>query len=269
MSEVAALGFEKEIDADVAFLSATRRAQRRIFNERAVYSSIQIIPEEHAPAFYLKKLSHSPGGVHSFAIGKSAYSFRVSGSGGFRIGGREYSFSGNKTVFRGFADEGDELVFYGDFSYTVYDLSVYRGIYADKAEEIRLKGDPLVFDMNLLVGDFLAFGELPTDSRGKAIVGARFQGSRLYLPESFPGVAYVAYRKKPRELSIDAPDEELDLPVEAETLLPLLVASYMWLDDDREKAEYYLNAYREEMALIRRYISPAAGRGYDVPNGWA
>lgn len=269
MDEVAALGFEKEIEADTALLSSVKRAQRRIFTERAVYSTVRLAPTEAKPALYIKKIAHAPGEVHLFSLGESTYSFRVSGTGSFTVGGKEYSFDGNMTVFRGYATEGDELVFRGDFLYTVYDLSVYRGVFAATSEDIRLKGEELVFDLAELTDDFLAFAELPSDMRGRAIKGARFSGSRLYLPESSEGVVNISYRRRPKSPTVDSLDEELDIPTETETLLPLLTASYLWLDDDREKAEYYLNAYREEMAILRRYISPAAGRGYDVPNGWA
>jgi hypothetical protein len=44
----------------------------------------------------------------------------------------------------------------------------------------------------------------------------------------------------------------IDLDPELCTLLPLLVASYVWLEDEEEKASYYMNLYRERAADIER-----------------
>ena len=269
MDEVAALGFEEEIEANAALFGAAKRALMRIYTERAVYSVIQIIPNAAKPTLYQKKITHAPGELLVFSLGESTYSFRVSGCGSFCVGDKAYDFNGNSLVFRGFANEGDELTFRGDFLYTVYDLSVYHGVFAASSRDVRLKGEELSFDLSLMTDDFLAFGELPTDGRGRAVRGARFLGSRLYLPEDCEGVVNLSYRRRPKVPTLDSVDEELDLPAECETLLPLLTASYLWLDDDREKAEFYLDAYREQMSILRRYVSPVAGRGYDVMNGWA
>ena len=269
MEEVAALGFEEEIEANSALFGAVKRALMRIYTERAVYSVIQIIPSAAKPALFQKRINHAPGEILVFNLDSSTYSFRVSGCGSFCVGDKEYEFNGNSLVFRGFANEGDNLTFRGDFLYTVYDLSVYRGVYAASSRDIRLKGEELFFDLSLMTDDFLAFGELPTDGHGRAIKGARFLGSRLYLPESCEQIVSLSYRRRPKIPTLDSIDKELDIPAECETLLPLLTASYLWLDDDREKAEFYLDAYREQMSILRRYVSPMAGRGYDVMNGWA
>ena len=58
-----------------------------------------------------------------------------------------------------------------------------------------------------------------------------------------------------------AADDEtvIDLDEELSTLLPLLVASYIWLDDDADRAEYYMTLYRAraaEVAALERNHAP-------------
>jgi hypothetical protein len=50
--------------------------------------------------------------------------------------------------------------------------------------------------------------------------------------------------------------------------MPLLVASYVWLDDEPAKASYYLSLYREQEALIKaeeKRLNPITIKNV---NGW-
>lgn len=269
MMEVAALGFENEIELNSAFSSAATRAIRHIYTDRAVLATVSVIPASQAPAFHRAKLLHPQGESISLPIDGRAYAFKTSGTGSFTIGGSRSSFSGPATVFRGFCSAGDILTFSGDFRYTVYDLTVYSERTSEHAADIRLRGEEQSFDLSLITDDFLAFACVPTDKLGKTIKGAHCEGSILYLPESVNTEVRVKYRRAPRPILPYDESEPVDITAEALPLLALLTSAYLWLDDDREKAEYYMQLYRSEMASLRRYVSPTQGGQYDIPNGWA
>ena len=58
------------------------------------------------------------------------------------------------------------------------------------------------------------------------------------------------------------------MPEETRELLPLLVASYLWLDDDPEKAEYYRALYADGINILRRNVFRRLDNVYKT-NGWA
>ena len=269
MSEVAALGFESEIDADLAFTSAATRAIRHIFTDRAVTKSLRLYPRASAPAFYIERLTHNAGRDVSLLLEGTAYSFKLSGCGSFTVGGEEHAFRTDGAAFRGFCSKGDNITFSGDFLYTVYDLSVFSERVGDNISDIPIRGEPIVYDMCKLTDDFLAFSGPIRDGKGRSIHGARFEGSLVYLPEGASGEVVISYRRAPRAITGFDTSAIIDIPTEAMALLPLLTASYLWLDDDSAKAEYYMQLYQSEIASLRRYISPSQSSAYEVPNRWA
>lgn len=269
MSEVAALGFESEIEPDIAFTSAATRAIRHIFTDRAVTKNLRLFPRAVGSTFYIERLTHNAGKDISLLLEGRAYSFKLSGCGSFTVGTEVHPFDTDGAVFRGFCNMGDSLTFSGDFLYTVYDFSVFSERVSDNISDIPIKGEPIVYDMMKLTDDFLAFSGPIRDGRGRSINGARFEGSLVYLPEGTSGAVVVNYRRAPRAITGFDTSEEIDIPTEAMALLPLLTASYLWLDDDQAKAEYYMQLYQAEISSLRRYISPSQSSAYEIPNRWA
>ena len=51
-------------------------------------------------------------------------------------------------------------------------------------------------------------------------------------------------------------------------MLPLLTASFMWLDDDAAKAQYYMSLYRDMVTNVKRFQTSKIDAEYRV-NGWA
>ena len=67
------------------------------------------------------------------------------------------------------------------------------------------------------------------------------------------------------EILKDAP---LDIPSGAAHLLSLLVAAFIWLDDDAEKAQYYMALYRDGLAAYKYRQLSQRDKKYHT-NGWA
>ena len=82
----------------------------------------------------------------------------------------------------------------------------------------------------------------------------------------------MLYRKKPTEIenSGDAGENNTEIVFDEEicSLLPLLVAAYIWIDDEPEKAQYYMNLYRERAAELERRTRSVAPVMMKNVYGW-
>ena len=62
--------------------------------------------------------------------------------------------------------------------------------------------------------------------------------------------------------------ETIDLNDELCAILPNLVASYIWVDDEPDKAQYYLSLYREQVAEITAREKDMRPFVYRNKTGW-
>ena len=83
-----------------------------------------------------------------------------------------------------------------------------------------------------------------------------------------PREVTVYYLRRPRPLTVDEREKELDIHPAAESLLPLLVASYLWLDDRGELATHYLKLYGIEAEELRRNLYRHGSIHLSAGNGW-
>ena len=85
----------------------------------------------------------------------------------------------------------------------------------------------------------------------------------------YDGKIRLTYKSNPPKVSLDTPDDEIGIAKEVEHLVPLLSAAYFWLDDDEEKAQYYLSLYRDALNGTKRNATRRLGGGYEDVTGWA
>lgn len=78
----------------------------------------------------------------------------------------------------------------------------------------------------------------------------------------------VYYVRRAQELTRDNAEENIDVHPAAESLLPLLVASYLWLDDNGELATHYLKLYHTEAEELRRLLYRHGSVEILSTNGW-
>ena len=97
-------------------------------------------------------------------------------------------------------------------------------------------------------------------------------GRVIILPRESEGVYKVVYQRKPKRVEVpeyvNEDETVIDLDEELCTLLPLLIAYYIWVDDEPEKSEYYLTLYRERVVDFERRIKKTAPIAYNDINGW-
>ena len=127
------------------------------------------------------------------------------------------------------------------------------------------------FDIETLVTDFAGFPrEAVFSEEGPLCEGRdfRIEGGKVYLARGLAGSFTVRYLHRPRKLTPDTLEETVDLPPYAESLLPPLCASYLWLDDRGELATHYLSLYRTEAEELARTLNRHGGAAILSKNGW-
>lgn len=271
--EISALGFEKEISLDKNLIFALRRALSTVYTERGILNSFFIEHHPSLPTLIFKSLTHSASSSESFVLSGKAYSFSVSGTGSFSIDEngvrKEYSFSSPLYLWRGFIGGEATLTFFGEFSFEVFNLSVFSTVKSDNEEDLFAYGEPFEYNLCELKNDFYCIAALPTDENGREIEGMLVRGCRLIIPWGYSGKINVTYKIRPPEIRADEPDTPIDLSRETEHLVALLCAAYYWVEDAPEKAEFYLAMYKDTLKSVKEFDTRALGGGYRNVTGWA
>ena len=106
------------------------------------------------------------------------------------------------------------------------------------------------------------------DKNGNPIASVKLADGVIRAPFDFRGELYLTYYRSPAKIKGDDPNELIDVSEECAPMLPLLTASFMWLDDDAAKAQYYMSLYRDMVANVKRFQTSKIDVEYRV-NGWA
>lgn len=281
-NQVAQLGFEDALENQSRFYFALDRAIYQAGQLRPRYNSVEL---HHYPlasvASVCDHVAHAKSGnelIFSAPWAKSYY-FECDGQGTCYV---EVMVSGKWTesgrilldgtavgVYRAYwgflKREGSftelpvRLRFVGDFYYAVRNVAMYQSVYSDKLSDIPAFTPFVSYDVSELCPDFISLASPPLTGADGVKLGRDYNvedGRAILLPRTACGDYKVIYRRKPKQVSrdydADENEEVIDLDEEICTLLPLLVASYIWLDDEPEVAERYMDLFRERSAEIMR-----------------
>lgn len=296
--QVAQLGFEDILEDDNRFYYAVNRALLQV---SALRPAIEAYVLNHKPMENaLSDASFSPTEKSDTdliyeAEDVKAYYFEADGTGAayierldsanstWRIVG-EVSFSNGKAfkASKGFIKDGADFFngavrirFCGEYLYSVKCVAMYHSLYSADVADIPPYEAFTRYDMGVLVNDFLSLESPPVvDADGTRLsCGYEVESGRvILLPHEVRGVYKVLYRKKPTEIenSGDAGENNTEIVFDEEicSLLPLLVAAYIWIDDEPEKAQYYMNLYRERAAELERRTRSVAPVMMKNVYGW-
>ena len=127
--------------------------------------------------------------------------------------------------------------------------------------------DILYYDMTELTKEngmvkFLEFADIPvkigTDVYKKFNNFDIENDSTLVIDGNISGNFKVFYKKAHDPISLEtADDQEIELPLKAHILLPLLSAYYVWLEDEKSKAVDYYNQYEKlSQSILSERIKP-------------
>lgn len=183
--------------------------------------------------------------------------FEVSGNGGVTVTGATIDGSDMKSWnagsgwmrFVATADSSKEiaLTFSGDCFY-IRNVAAYAvpATFTGEVVEYDLKTNDFARATLPLYKDGVEF--FPDDRRAMLI-----DGRYLRLPNSDRGTYEVRYEKTPQRFKDEDSDkEEILLDADLAELLPLLVASYVWRDDEPEKASAYYSLYSVASSRVRK-----------------
>lgn len=271
-AEVCALGFEPEIESEDRLLFATRRAMNIIFTERPLYKTLTLSKPKMIPSLKIECIEHSGGVTDTVSASAKAYSFITCGSGSYTVTDsfekRTYFFNANEKLHRGFLRGDGKIEFTGDYFYTVYNIALFDELYGQNEKDIPLLDGFYEYDVKEYTNDFLSYVSMPEDENGHPITGASVSGNIISIPTEYCGRVLLKYKSAPTLIQ-GHENENLILPDGCEYLLPLLVAAYVWLDDDTDKAEYYMMLYRDGMAAVKAYNRVGVDTAYIVKDRWA
>ena len=299
---VAELGFETELESERlnGFILAANRAIVQINRIRPATSIYKL---NHFPL--VNKLSEStyePVCKDDEALifstdGAKSYFFECNGNGIATIEkstdfGETWetlaavelvSEKGQFEKYRGLILDGDKpylglvrIKFSGDYIYWVQNVAMYGSLLSADPESVPAFSKYISHDIASLTDDFVSFVCPPiTDAqRDKGFIlntdyfveGA----SKILIPASIKGVYDVVYNRRNKQLSLNDDMEETNIDLDSELccLMPNLVASYIWADDEPTKAEYYLTLYNAQVAEImarEKNLKPVV---YRNKTGW-
>lgn len=127
------------------------------------------------------------------------------------------------------------------------------------------------FDLDSLTDDFGGFPREVAFLAGEPLrEGRDFRtlNGKICFTRTLTGEVTVHYLHRPREITPDNAEEKIDLPSYAESLLPPLVASYLWLDDRGELATHYLSLYHTEAEELARCLNRHGGAHVKTADNW-
>lgn len=192
-----------------------------------------------------------------------AYSFFCDGIGTATItdntGIKEIEIlsGGSYKLYRGFLKGNATIEFSGDYSYNVKSIAMYKEIVSNKETDIIPYSSQVRYDFFELLKDekgisqFMGFSDKAVEgsfSDGKTIKSLNDfiveKNSVLVLDGTFKGEFLISYKKKPQEFAEKTANETvIEIDEDAVDLLPLLASYYVWLDDERSRAQEYYNQY--------------------------
>ncbi len=90
----------------------------------------------------------------------------------------------------------------------------------------------------------------------------------ILVSADISGDLRIVYYACPRKIKNDDEEEEIDLDEDICQILPLLVASYVWLEDETEKAVSYKNLFFAEAREIESFAKRRGSALYASDEGW-
>ena len=251
-------GFATDLDDnDALFYTALNLALREVNAVRPLVTAATLLHLPYAPvAQYDRVQEYNPASALSFTAVARSSVFEVSGAGQVRISrGDEIikqeswaGVSGWKRISASHETEGEMTVtFYGDSPYYVRGVSFYLQ-YAPPSAFVQNGG--VEYDLKAIFPNYSALSEIllagnPTNDF------ALIDGHVLRLPASAEGTYDIIYEVEMPRYTMN--DDEATIPLEDDMvdLLPLRVASYVWIADTDGLGKTYLALYKEAAKSIK------------------
>ena len=127
--------------------------------------------------------------------------------------------------------------------------------------------------------DFLCFAPSPVSKDGRNLIsgqdyfledGAEDKEKVLLLKTDAKGEYRILYYRRLTPISDEDENAKIDLAEDICQILPLLIASYVWLDDEEEKSAIYRNLFYSEASQIKAFGGgeKTTSSKYHLDGGW-
>lgn len=269
-NEVSALSFLGEIPLDNSFVFSVARALRCIYSERGVIEALSLYQSSPRTHTSLSGIRVSPSDNLEYTLPRGTFSLYIGGKGIMKINSgseqRAYPFTEGCEHITGYVDKEFTMSFSSEYSFSIH--SLFHTEECINTSMLPSLTGMMEYRLRDIAEDFLSADGAPTDEYGRCIKGSKIISEALFIPYDYEGVVSLEYKKAPPSVNIDYPNEELSVPCELVHLIPLLTASYVILDDDEERAAYYLSLYKSEMARLKSDGKVSLSNTYTDRLGW-
>ena len=273
-NEVTALSFDTELYSHDAFVFALNRALLELHAERERCETKRFYKRRVAPTAHYEHLFYKGGEDITLSLAGAAFSFIPTGSGELQL------TDGEKCEFINFSSTDVEikkkintgvafLRFKGELDYEIRSLAAFDALHGEGDDGIPVMKPFYEIDLKISDPRFLAFSAPVKNEREELIFGAVTEGSRVLIPNEYEGEIKISYKRLPRKIEADELDAAVDVSPETEHLLPLRIAAYLLLDDNRELSEYYLSLYKSGLSALRANTKSTSAESYSDVLRWA
>ena len=271
-NQVLHLGFENTaLESDDVYIDAVNRAlyQVNAIRPRLGYADILHYPPENVLGNRFRGISECYDSITIPVEGCKVLYVELAGD--WRV-----SYQGGEDKLPTQGNTGDLilqkfLVTEGVTSVTITANTrfVYRNAMAFKVEPVPVPGIKHTGYNLANVMRYAAPPIIEEQGYGYITEGYRIEGSTIYIDNGLKGLYRVAYHTQPTKATLDRvkSDDLIQLDEDLCSLLPLLVASYVWLEDEPERSEYYYSRYQEQAIDITRKGRVQQPTKY-MTNGW-
>lgn len=278
VDKITVLGFRGAIEDALAdsLVDTINISLREIYFSRKIERTVRLSCHGLTPIFRRKEITCLGGDILTLPLRGEAFSMRVHGScqymladglGGFNVYAVD---SPNETTsVKGFIPQNTQITIWSNFSFTIYDFSVYDHAFSQKAEDIPDGGDTVCFDLRKMYGDFLYFVSPAKDVNGLPLYNCRLKDGKVEIDSTYKGEILVTYCRLPAKVAGIDYNEEIDIPEEYTHLLPLLVASYLLIGYNDGLAVQYRESYEECISKMNLSGYSCIDSEYMDTNGWA
>lgn len=151
-----------------------------------------------------------------------------------------------------------KLVFEGEYSYMIRDVSIYSELASDRVEDVKVYQIWVPYDLadvRYAGGGFMDFASEPVlfgETELTTPHDFKIENSKVYLPATKPGVYTIRYRYKPQRVEVLSEDVDVDLDSEMVDLVAPRAAYYLFYTTDEEVADRCLAEYQKLYATYMR-----------------
>ncbi len=240
--DVLALGFTDDLEDEKQFLLALNRAQSLLASEFPKKKTLVLARSNAQPKMTYDNAFGNQISLHKGE--KIAFLYRLF-DGAILFGDTPLPLQSGAGSFRYVAESDGAFSLEGDAE--MYAISLYDADIPLALCEVNL---PYVeYEIAKYDSGARAICALPSTVEGYAIEGASVEGLTFRLPRGYQGVFLVNYERSPAEIRQNT--KEIEIEERLFPLFSLLVCAYLWLEDEPERAQYYMALYREGRERLR------------------